>query len=206
MLPLDSEQFQSSLRDVMVWCATRHSAVVVDSGETARRRKLCEIADRLFEEARTTGNAPKTEQWQRAQVLLAQIRESFGSLKTRFRSHSLMPTRPIEELTTDSDWLEAVSEVANKRRTQSRRTPSTEDFASVESGQLLAYFPKDNLADGAAEFSSNGFYDADNVPPWDLWVSFSEGVLISWVPIGLIEAAHMGIDANPEQCIQWLRQ
>ena len=203
----DSEQFQSSLRDVIDWCVTRHDDAVFDSAEAAHRRNLCEIADRLIEEARTTPNAAKTEQWKRAQALLSQIRESLGSLRGRFRSRSLMPTRAIHELRTDSDWLQVVSEVANKRSAQNKQNPLAEDhFVSADSGQLLVYFPHENLADGAADFSSNGFFDCDNVPPWDLWVSFSEGALISWVPIGLIEAAQMGIDANPEQCIQWLRQ
>jgi hypothetical protein len=206
MLALDSEQFQSSLRDVTDWCATRHSDVMFESAAAGHRRDLSEIADRLIEEARATPDVRKTEQWERAQDLLAQIRESLGSLKSRFRTHSLMPTLAVDELRTDSDWLEAVSEVVNKRREHNRQNPPAEDhFVSADSGQLLVYFPQQNLACGAAEFSSNGFYDVDNVPPWDLWVSFSDGELISWVPLGLIEVADMGIDANPEQCIRWLR-
>jgi len=206
MLTLDSEQLRPSLRGVTDWCATHHADVVCDSVAAAQRRNLCKIADRLIEEARATGNVSKTEQWERAQALLAQIRESFGSLENRFRSRSLMPTRAIDEIRKDCDWLEAVSEVADKRSAQNKLNPPAEScFASAESGQLLSYFPHENLACGAAAFSSNGFYDVDNVPPWDLWVSFFEGELISWIPIGLIEAAHMGIDANPEQCIRWLR-
>jgi len=118
-----------------------------------------------------------------------------------------MPTQAIDELRTDSDWFQAVSEVANKRRVRNKQSPPAEHhFASADSGRLLVYFPHENLADGAADFISNGFFDTNNVPPWDLWVSFSDGALMSWVPIGLIEAAHMGIDANPEECIQWFRQ
>jgi hypothetical protein len=90
---------------------------------------------------------------------------------------------------------------------QNNQDRATRDrLPSADSGRFLVYLPHENLACGAAEFSSNGFYDLNNVPPWDLWVSFSDGELISWVPIGLIEAAHMGIDANPEQCIQWLHR
>lgn len=47
------------------------------------------------------------------------------------------------------------------------------------------------------------FFDVDNVPPWDIWVGYTDGALLTWVPTALIEAAQMGIDANPEQCIHW---
>ncbi len=118
-----------------------------------------------------------------------------------------MPSQAIDKLRTDSDWSNAVSEVVNKRNVLNKQNPPADDYSvSVESGRLLVYFPHENLADGAADFVSNGFYDSDNVPPWDLWVSFSDGTLISWIPLGMIEVAHMGIDVNPEECIRWLRQ
>ena len=210
MLALDpeqSEQFQSSLRGVVDWCAIHHSTVVRDSVVAGHRRNQCEIADRLIEEARAIGNVTKTKQWKQAQASLSQIRESLGPLEDRFRSRSLMPTRSINELRTDSDWSHGVSEVVNKRNSQNKQNSPAEGYSgSAVSGRLLVYFPHENLADGAANFVSSGFYDGDNVPPWDLRVSFSNGALISWVPIGLIEVAHMGIDVNPEECIRWVRE
>jgi hypothetical protein len=81
-------------------------------------------------------------------------------------------------------------------------------------GRLLVYFPDLNLSDGAAEQASGGFFDADNAPPWDTWLSFvddGEGsgldtrfYLIAWVPAAFVELAQAGIDVNPEQCIEWL--
>src|SRR5262245_47134966 len=47
------------------------------------------------------------------------------------------------------------------------------NFSSVTGlcgGRLLAYFPDDNLADGVAEAESKGFFDIDNIPPYDTWV------------------------------------
>jgi hypothetical protein len=70
----------------------------------------------------------------------------------------------------------------------------------------LLYFPAENHACGAAQVSSGGFFDTDNGPPWDIWVAYEGNALISWVPPGLIVAAQMGIDVNPENCIQWLDQ
>jgi len=65
-------------------------------------------------------------------------------------------------------------------------------------GQLLLYNPNENLACGAAEHSSNEFFDVNNVPPWDIWVDFSEDTLTSWVPPALVDVAQTGIDVNPE--------
>jgi hypothetical protein len=67
----------------------------------------------------------------------------------------------------------------------------------------LIYYPFENLACGAAQVSSSGFFDVNNVPPWDIWVGFSETAIISWVPRVFVETAQRGIDANPEGCIHW---
>lgn len=214
MLAVDSEQFQSSLHDVVGWCATHYGTLVRDSAEATDRRNQYETANALFEEARTIAgrrwrrrSITETDQWKRAQTLWSQIGALFDSLESRLRGPSLMPSRAIDELRTDSDWFQAVSEVVSKRRERKKRdSPVEDDFAFVDLDRLLIYFPHENPADGAAEVSSNGFYDANNVPPWEIWVSFSDGALISWVPLGLIEVAQMGIDANPENCIRWLHQ
>ncbi len=77
------------------------------------------------------------------------------------------------------------------------------------SGRLLLYSPDDNLFDGAADFSTNGFFDRDNIPPWGLWVGYifentGRHYLLSWIPAVLLDPAFTGIDVNPEGCIGWL--
>jgi hypothetical protein len=82
-------------------------------------------------------------------------------------------------------------------------------------GRLLVYFPNCDLACGAAEQETAGFFDINNVPPWDTWVdyiqdekpnidSFDTEYLIAWVPPELVSLADEGITVNPEQCILWL--
>jgi hypothetical protein len=80
-------------------------------------------------------------------------------------------------------------------------------------GRLLVYFPGNNLADGAAEVETAGFFDHDNVPPWDTWVGFFRDeaaplgfaeLLVAFVPKAFVPRVELGIWANPEQCIQWL--
>jgi hypothetical protein len=85
---------------------------------------------------------------------------------------------------------------------------------------LLAYFPSDNLACGVAEAESKGFFDVDNIPPYDTWVwmvsdtrlvvregekrEVEANYLVAWVPSDFIQLANGGVVVNPEQCIVWL--
>jgi hypothetical protein len=88
-------------------------------------------------------------------------------------------------------------------------------------GRLLAYFPDENLADGVAQMKSEGFFDVDNIPPYDTWVWMVRDVktfdyrdggtgereanyLVAWVPPDFIGLASRGVKANPEECILWL--
>jgi hypothetical protein len=88
-------------------------------------------------------------------------------------------------------------------------------------GRLIAYFPDDNLFDGMAEAVSEGFFDVNNIPPYDTWVWMVRNIrtfkyadseqgeteanyLVSWVPPDFIPLATRGVEANPEECIVWL--
>ena len=70
-------------------------------------------------------------------------------------------------------------------------------------GRILAYWPGENLADGAARSATAGFFDVNNVPPWDTWLAFVDGALYAWVPAELVDRVQQGIDVNPEECIRW---
>jgi hypothetical protein len=80
-------------------------------------------------------------------------------------------------------------------------------------GRLLVFFPELSLSDGAATVETDGFFDYDNVPPWDTWVGLFRDesadpseidYLVSWVPAGFVESVDRGINVNPEECIVWL--
>jgi hypothetical protein len=83
-------------------------------------------------------------------------------------------------------------------------------------GRLLLFDPDGTLSDGAASEASNGFFDVDNVPPWDTWVWYAEdrdiskggwtmfaSYLVAWVPPHALELVEAGIWVNPEECIRW---
>jgi hypothetical protein len=83
----------------------------------------------------------------------------------------------------------------------------------LRQGRLLCYFPDGNLADGASELASDGFFDINNIPPWDTWVGLYQSdlrdvslkvYLISYVPEMFLQQAERGLEVNPEQCIMWL--
>lgn len=75
--------------------------------------------------------------------------------------------------------------------------------------RFIVYLPETNLADGAAALVSHGYFDDDNVPPWDTWVVYipadagEPGKLISWVPPQLFKLVDDAIQVNPEECIYW---
>jgi hypothetical protein len=78
-------------------------------------------------------------------------------------------------------------------------------------GRLLAYGLEESVLDGSCEAATNGFFDVEDQPPWDLWVGYvvnksGNGHLVSWIPPALFGAAEMGIDVNPVGCLFWLEE
>jgi len=111
-----------------------------------------------------------------------------------------------------------VCDVGQSRQHQLRHRKLLVGYQSpvVATGRFMLYFPDENLADGYAEVVSGGFFDVDNLPAYDTWVSFlsdadyprqsARRYLLCYVPAPLIECAYAGIEGNPEECIVWLDQ
>jgi len=69
----------------------------------------------------------------------------------------------------------------------------------LSGGRLLAFSPENTLSDGAANSNTKGFFDDDNILPWDTWVWYvtndpisnfewwrgCDSYLLSWVPDSL---------------------
>jgi hypothetical protein len=120
---------------------------------------------------------------------------------------SLRPSRLAPATLASSRW-NAVDDVVAARRIEVRNTLDDRYL----SGRLLLYFPDADLADGAAELASGGFFDVHNAPPWGSWVGYFDDrgadrsfscYLLAWVPQLLVAPAEAGIDVNPELCIGW---
>ncbi len=186
----------------------------IDPVVMRHRHALYEESEKQMQEARAYASAgmlrrkiSDTKQWLQAMVLLKQVRDSFGSMEHRLRSTELKPNFVLDKFGANAAWPEAVAEVIAKRSRLVGKVEVGKDEVEKDvektGGRMLLYFPDENFACGAAEYSSSGFFDVNNVPPWDIWVHFSERTLVSWVPPALVDIAQMGIDVNPEGCICW---
>jgi hypothetical protein len=140
--------------------------------------------------------------YRRGTELLAEANPAtFTSFTRRLRSEGLKPAKLLNEVDDPATIVESV--ISRRAELVNKFTDAAVDLDRSD-GRLLVFWPEETLfSDGAAEYSSCGYFDAENTPPWDTWIAFSQGALLSWVPGELVELAGKGIEANPEQCIAW---
>jgi hypothetical protein len=62
---------------------------------------------------------------------------------------------------------DAVCEVGRSRAFwyQRQKLEAADQMPDFKGGELMVYFPDQNLSDGYAELVSKGFFDVENVPP-----------------------------------------
>jgi hypothetical protein len=210
-MDFESAQFKRRLSETIMWCAEKGlTARAAESSKTNRRRALFQQSEDFLRQARDRASRSwfhskpsATKQWAEAMTLLKEIRDSLEPMEHRLRSAALEPKSAPSDLRTDTQWEQAVAEVAEQRAKLAADISAPACDVDESRGRLLLYVPTESLMDGAAQNSTKGFFDVDNVPPWDLWIDFSDRTLVSWVPSALEEVAQMGIDVNPEGCIRW---
>lgn len=134
---------------------------------------------------------------------------------------SLRTFEPRTPPLTSQDTQVFCVSLDRSRRLRSIGQGDLAPVTDLRGGRLLAYFPDYNLADGYAEEVSKGYFDVDNIPPYDTWVWMVENVenvtrddgttvrmpanfLVAWVPPVFLEIANKGVRGNPEECIAWL--
>jgi len=188
--------------EVESWCSLQElTPFHRDSPEEARRRELLKEASRLL----ATAKYP-SENWTRALELLREAdSNSLAPLEHQLRSSELKPIDLIDGDASQESWKEMAEGVIN-RRSSVINTRALRDHIGpgLHRGRLLLYVPSENISDGASQHSSNGFFDVNDCPPWDLWLQYSDRTLISWVPEILLPLAQAGIDVNAVECIRWL--
>src|SRR5689334_7231944 len=93
-------------------------------------------------------------------------RLDLDAVATSLRSEQLRPR--ILEI----DRATIVRDVARQRTIDAavRLATAVSSISDLRGGRLLVYFPDAELADGAAEAETNGFFDINDAPPWDTWV------------------------------------
>jgi hypothetical protein len=110
--------------------------------------------------------------------------------------------------------IEAVDDVRRSRRLYRSRLIAGDQALEtvIAAGRLIAYSPDFNLACGMSEAETKGYFDVNNLPPWDTWVALLDAPnakhfevsLIAWVPPVFVPLVQAGIDVIPEQCVLWL--
>ena len=208
---LKSELARRSLAETIVWCGQRQLISEVNDPEVRRQHDLARQAGELGSQAYRERNGfwnrvlhrdyTHSPLWRQTKKLLAQVDFTLAPLKDQLRSAALTPSGSLAAARSESERQAIVHLVAGKRAGLVGAVAPTAD---LQGGRLLAYAPDENLADGAARFASQGFFDDDNVPPWDTWVAFSQGILVSWVPKQLLALVQRGLEVHVEGCIRFL--
>ncbi|MCX6593127.1 MAG: hypothetical protein NTZ56_16545 [Acidobacteria bacterium] len=200
------------IAEVALWCSLQKlTAVHEDSPDEARRRALMKEAAHLLDAARSRGSGwleellPDDRRWTRAMDLIKEADpDSLAPLENQLRSLELKPPDSIGSSYSDESRREIVNGVIDRRSSPMQaRLPQNPAMTDRFPGRSLLYVPSENVSDGASRYASNGFFDLYDCPPWDTWLQYSRGTLVSWVPEVLIPLAQSGIDANPVECIRW---
>jgi hypothetical protein len=205
------------IEEVAAWCSLQKlTAVHEDSPDEIRRRALREEASRLLDAARSAQSGllekllPRQFRlseriWAKGIALLQEADpDSLAPLEHQLRSPELKPPDSIGSSYSEESRREIINEVIHHRSAllKSRRQEHPHS-AIPKAGRLLIYVPSENVSDGASRYASNGFFDLHDCPPWDTWLHYSGGTLVSWVPEILVPLVQLGIDGNAVDCVRW---
>jgi hypothetical protein len=168
--------------ETVLWCSQQDLKSNSEDSEYLRNRRMLE--QRIFKELNYAALSP---------------------LYNQLRNPELKPSIEIGENTTDEERENTVAKVIEKRSQllAAEGLLDQERILSEKKGRLLVCWPAENVSDGASQVASRGFFDPNDIPPWDTWIHYGEGRLNCWVPDEVISLAQSGLDANMVQCIQW---
>ena len=225
---LSDATFNQRLAETIAWCsaqemvgAPQEDANTIQRRDTSRRAAellslACRADPTLFERRNWIWRWVNRSKIRRASKMKADAEALFaaadpGSIdpplrqqlrSVAFRSYAASLFQPGENRT------EMVERLAEKRASLLREMNAS--LAAVSSyragGRLLIYEPDFNVADGASEYMSKGYFDERDAPPWDTWVCYSDHQLISWVPPSLLGLVQAGIATNPVDCIRFVEE
>lgn len=133
-----------------------------------------------------------------------------------FRSEVLRPPTPL--LDEPGGFLidhgheavgNVVADLCNRRRELLHlNMPRTEMPGRI----LVTTAIEESVVDGAASAASSGWFDGNDLPPWDTWFAYARlntrrfterETLFSFVPWSSEAAAEQGLKVNPVDCIEW---
>jgi len=217
---LASEDIRRALAETVAWCASQELTAHIEEDEaTLRRRLLVKQASELRIQSYSTEKSfwnrllrrgyRKTREWQLAMQLSREADEDSlrPPLTDQLRSLALKPDSVIGDTQSENERRVLVASVIRRRsellHSHGQGTP-WDGGVGQGNGRMVIYVPEENVADGASEAASSGFFDLYDAPPWDVWVAYADRTLLAWVPPQLIGLAQTGLDVNPVGCIRWL--
>lgn len=75
------------------------------------------------------------------------------------------------------------------------------------SGRILYHNLRETTYSCTPEEVTDGFFDTQDIPPWDLWIELNDSCeplcLLSWVPESLVSLVNRGVEASAEANIYW---
>ena len=163
----------------------------------------------------------ETIAWCTARTDVADPKNSLRSPELTPSNYSVDERGYAEYAWRDSAWPDAVLQVAVARSrilmadgNQPKLPHLNQAPAQERGGHLALMMLAETTCDGLSDPESGGFYDGEDIPPWDTWLwlleeehrsPFNEPlqILVSWVPALLVPNAHRGMEANPTGCLRW---
>jgi hypothetical protein len=143
-------------------------------------------------------------------------------LARRFRSASLRPVdismrgARLQALGANDIYLARVRAVEDLvERREKLLGPSSQRASSFSRamGGMLAFNLDACFFDGAVSAETQGFFDDEDLPPWDTWIAYTErhgageageNVLVSWMPESYRQLAERAIAVHMCNAYAWL--
>lgn len=103
----------------------------------------------------------------------------------------------------NSDYLMKFEALVNGVLNKQINTKKINRAATPLAGKWLILQPAYSMFDGLAATESSGFFDSDDVPPPEFWVSYSNKILVSFVPENFLNLAISGVDVSISGSLYW---
>ncbi len=141
--------------------------------------------------------------------------DAIRPLADQLRTPALKPPRRLSECKTAAECIAIVESLCEARANLLRESGAFPDASAANGnstdatatpnldGKILRYTPLRARGDNAPGYESKGFYDGDSCPPWDTWVCFADGELISYVPRLLCGLAQRGLELDTADRLHW---
>lgn len=113
---------------------------------------------------------------------------------------------------TDEAMCAEMERVAASRKQSLADRESQLSLSEGARGALIYFEPALSMYDGAAMMGSGGFFDVENFPPADTWITYvskhdsgkwESGFLLAWVPDELVDLADEGVRVEPSGSLRW---